>query len=115
VARTLITVPATAKAGEIIEIKALVQHPMETGYRRASDGAMLPRDLIGKFSCRFVARGNAATDAGELVFEASFHAAIAANPYLLFHFRAIGSGALIFLWEGDKRFVQRDTATITVA
>ena len=116
-ARTLITVPATAKAGDIIEIKALVQHPMETGYRRSSDGDMLPRDLIRTFTCRFVAGSNAASasDAGELVFAATFHAAVAANPYLSFNFRATSSGTLVFVWEGDKGFAQRDTAKLLVA
>ena len=119
-ARTLITVPATAKAGDIIEIKALVQHPMETGYRRSSDGDMLPRDLIRTFTCRFVAGPNAASaasaaEAGELVFAATFHAAVAANPYLSFNFRATSSGTLVFVWEGDKGFAQRDTANLLVA
>jgi sulfur-oxidizing protein SoxZ len=116
-ARTLITVPKAAKTGDIIEIKALVQHPMETGYRRSSDGDMLPRDLIRTFTCRCVAGayvGNAA-DAGELVFAATFHAAVAANPYLSFHFRAASSGTLIFAWEGDKGFAQRETANLLVA
>ena len=122
-ARTLITVPRTAKAGEIIDIKALVQHPMETGYRRSSEGDMLPRDLIRTFTCRFVAGASAATaasaasasNAGELVFAATFHAAVAANPYLSFNFRAASSGTLIFVWEGDKDFAQRETVSLIVA
>jgi len=116
-ARTLITVPRSAKTGEIIEIKALAQHPMETGYRRSSDGDMLRRDLIRKFTCRFVAGPSAANtgDVGELVFAATFHAAIAANPYLSFNFRAASSGTLVFLWEGDKDFAQRETANLLVA
>lgn len=116
-ARTLITVPRTAKAGEIIEIKALVQHPMETGYRRSSEGEMLPRDLIRTFTCRFVAGASAASasDAGDPVFAATFHAAVAANPYLSFNFRAASSGTLVFMWEGDKRFAQRETVSLIVA
>ncbi len=113
-ARTLITVPTTAKSGEIIEIKALVQHPMETGYRRSSDGDMLPRDLLRTFTCRFVA-GTGSTEAGELVFAATFHAAVAANPYLSFHFRAAATGTLIFVWEGDKGFAQRETTSLIVS
>ena len=115
-ARTLVTVARTAKVGEIIEIKVLVQHPMETGYRRSSDGDMLPRDLIRTFTCRFVAgSGNAeAANAGELVFAATFHAAVAANPYLSINFRAASSGTLVFAWEGDKGFAQSETARLMV-
>ena len=116
-ARTLITVPATAKAGEIIEIKALVQHPMETGYRRSSDGDMLPRDLIRTFTCHFVVGPTAASAAGasELVFAATFHAAVAANPYLSFDFRATASGTLLMVWNGDKGFAQRETVNLRVS
>lgn len=118
-ARTLITVPRTAKIGEIIEIKTLLQHPMETGYRRSSDGDMLPRDLIRRFTCRFVAAPGmtsaTGSNAGEAVFAATLHAAIAANPYLSFNFRATASGTLVFVWEGDKGFAQRETANLLVA
>mgnify|MGYP001423381771 CR=1 FL=1 len=116
-ANTLITVPRTARSGEIIEVRALVQHPMETGYRRSSDGDMLPRDLIRRFSCRFVAtaKDSVGKDAGELVFSATFYAAVAANPYLSFNLRAATSGTLEFLWEGDKGFVQREVANLSVA
>ena len=36
-ARALINVPQTAKRGEVIEIKALIAHPMETGYRAGAE------------------------------------------------------------------------------
>jgi sulfur-oxidizing protein SoxZ len=114
--RTLITVPKSAKRGEIIEIRALVQHPMETGYRRSSEGAMLPRDLIRTFSCRFLsAAPSAASNAGELVFGATLHAAIAANPYLSFNLRAEASGSLVFEWLGDNGFAYRETLALLVA
>jgi predicted AAA+ superfamily ATPase len=45
-ARALINVPPRAKVGDIIEIKTLVSHPMETGYRVGLGGEMIPRDII---------------------------------------------------------------------
>lgn len=104
-ARALITLPATAKRGELIEIRVLVSHPMETGYRRDADGAPLPRDLIRRFTCRYD---------GETVFSAELHAAIAANPYLAFHTVAVASGVLSFSWEGDHGFVHTETRTLGV-
>ena len=74
-ARTLIRVPATATRGEVIEIRTLIQHPMETGYRPDAAGRLLVRDIITRFTCHFDNR---------LVFEAMLHSAIAANPYLTF-------------------------------
>ena len=113
-ARALITVPASARRGEIIEIRALVQHPMETGYRRSSDGDLLPRDLIRRFVCRFV-DANKTADAGDLVFAATLHAAIAANPYLSFNLRAATSGTLVFTWDGDNGFSHREQVSLVVA
>lgn len=104
-ARTLINVPATAKRGEIIEIRTLVAHPMETGYRPGTDGQVLPRDIIRKFTCRYN---------GEVVFSADLFPAISANPYLAFHTVATESGTLSFTWEGDNGFAQTETAAITV-
>ena len=114
-ARALITIPHTARRGELIEIRALVQHPMETGYRRSSDGDLLPRDLIRRFECRFVNVGRAVeTDPGEIVFAATLHAAIAANPYLSFNLRALASGTLVFTWAGDNGFSHREQAALVV-
>ncbi len=113
-ARALITVPKTAKRGEIIEIRALVQHSMETGYRRSSEGNLLPRDLIRKFSCRFVDASKPG-HAGDIVFAATMHAAIAANPYLSFNLRAVSSGTLVFNWDGDNGFSHREQVALTVA
>lgn len=112
-ARALITVPKTAKAGEIIEIRALIQHSMETGYRRSSEGDLLPRDLIRNFSCRFVDAAKSG-EAGDIVFAATLHAAIAANPYLSFNLRALSSGTLVFNWDGDNGFSHREQVTLTV-
>ena len=105
-ARTLITIPTTAKRGEVIEIRTLINHAMETGYRRDADGQMLPRDLIRRFTCRYD---------GEIVFSAELHAAISANPYVAFHTVATQSGVLSFTWEGDNGFAQTDSRSIVVS
>lgn len=108
-ARTLINVPQTAKCGEVIEIRTLIAHPMETGYRPGSDGRLLPRDLIRRFSCT---HNDGASN--ELVFAAELFPAMAANPYIVFHTLVTGSGWLSFLWEGDNDFRQHETVAITV-
>jgi len=103
--RALITMPATAKRGDVIEIRTLIAHPMETGYRRGDDGHVLPRNLIRHFACRYD---------GEIVFSADLYPAVAANPLLVFSTRATVSGALTFMWEGDNGFAQTETALLTV-
>lgn len=108
-ARALITVPSSAKRNSVIEIRALIQHPMETGYRRSSDGAMLARDLIRRFTCRFEKGSHS-----ETIFSAKLFAAVAANPYLMFHTVASTSGVFVFNWEGDNGFAQTERAMLNV-
>jgi sulfur-oxidizing protein SoxZ len=104
-ARALIHMQATAKRGEVIEIRALIAHPMETGFRPGADGKVLARDIIRRFTCRYD---------GEQVFAADLFPAISANPYLSFHTVATASGTLAFRWEGDNGFVHTETAAIAV-
>ncbi len=104
-ARTLINAPKTAKRGEVIEIRATIGHPMETGFRPDESGKILPRNIIKKFSCRYN---------GELVFSAEMFSAVSANPYLAFHTRATESGTLTLTWEGDNGFSQTETISLSV-
>ena len=112
-ARTLITIPATARRDEIIEIRVLIQHPMETGYRRSSEGEMLARNLIRRFTCRFEEEGKSGN--GVAIFSAMLYAAVSANPFLTFHARATASGAFVFNWKGDDGFAQSERAAIKVS
>jgi sulfur-oxidizing protein SoxZ len=105
VGRALINVPARAKRGQVIEIKALVSHPMETGYRTGPDGNLVPRDIIRRFVCTYN---------GEEVFSAELFPAIAANPFLYFTTVATESGTLAFRWTDDHGHDQVETAKITV-
>lgn len=105
-ARALLRLPAIARAGEVIEVRATVQHPMETGYRVGSEGQPLARDLVRRVECRFE---------GEPVFAADLFPAVAANPYLAFSLRAAVSGTLSVTWQGDNGFVHTETARLLVA
>ncbi len=101
----MVKVPQRAKRGEIIEIKALVSHVMETGYRRTQEGATIPRDILRLFVCTYN---------GCEVFRAEIHPGIAANPYFAFTAVASESGAFDFQWSGDNGFAARESAPITV-
>ena len=104
-ASALINVPGRAKRGEVIEIKALISHPMETGYRRTQLGAKIPRDIIRLFVCAYN---------GTEVFRAELHPAIAANPFVVFSTVATESGTLSLSWTGDNGFAVTESATIVV-
>lgn len=102
--RTIVTAPSTARVGDIIEVRVLAQHPMETGYRVGADGQALPRDLLRRVECHFES---------ELVFAATLHAAIAANPFLAFSLRVPRTGSLRVTWRGDGGLLHAETVRIT--
>ncbi|RTL72704.1 MAG: thiosulfate oxidation carrier complex protein SoxZ [Hyphomicrobiales bacterium] len=103
---TRILVPKTAKKGEVIEIKTIINHHMETGFRRDDVGRVIPRDIITRFRCTF---------GGEVVFAMELFTGIAANPFIAFTTVATESGELAFEWEDQNGEVTRATATISVA
>jgi sulfur-oxidizing protein SoxZ len=104
-ARVLINLPSRAKRGEVIEIKTLIAHPMETGYRLDSTGAAIPRDIINRFVCTYN---------GEEVFGAELFPAIAANPFIAFSTVATESGELTFSWTDDHGQSWTEVRQITV-
>ena len=103
--RVVVNLPATAKRGEIIEIRTLAGHAMETGFRRTQLGELIPRDIVTRFACTYN---------GVEVFRADLHPAIAANPLIAFSTVAAESGTLEFRWTGDNGFAAVQTATISV-
>lgn len=108
--QALVTLPARIMRGEVITVRALVQHPMETGYRRDAGGTLLARDLVRRFAC-VLDDGRTRTP----VFSAEFHAAIAANPFVAFPLRADRDGVLECEWTGDRGFVHRERVVLKVS
>jgi sulfur-oxidizing protein SoxZ len=103
--RALINVPAKAKRGEVIAIKTLISHKMETGFRYSNIGEHIPRDIITDF---------VATYNGEEIFRAELHPAMAANPFITFHTIATESGTIEFKWTGDNGYAATEQVKITV-
>lgn len=104
-APALIRVPARARSGEIVEVSAMVAHPMETGYRTDAEGRRVPRHIVRSLSCRY--------DGAE-VFRAELFPAITANPYVAFSLRATRSGTVEFRWEDDRGAVITASAPLSV-
>lgn len=104
--RPRVRVPATAKAGEVIEIKTLISHEMESGQRRGGDGKPIPRDIIKGFRASF---------AGKEFFRADWHPSVSANPYQSFFFKATTPGAFEFVWTEDNGTEHKATAELKIA
>ncbi len=104
-ARVLINIPRQARAGEVLTLRTLIQHTMETGYRPDAAGLVVPRDILRRFTCTFE---------GEVMFEADFSPAVAANPFLSFTMVAARSGEITLRWQGDNGFDQTETRRLDV-
>jgi len=101
-----VKVPKKAAKGDIIEIKTLITHKMESGQRKDKKGNPIPRKILNKFTCTYN---------GEEIFSADWHPAISANPYMAFNAVATESGTLEFTWVDDDGSTYSKTAKITVA
>ena len=101
-----IQIPAKAKRGDIVEIRVLIQHPMETGYRRDDVGHLIKRNVINALTCRYN---------GVEVFRADLSSGVAANPYLQFYTVAEASGELEFTWIDDEGQQGSERQSIEVA
>jgi len=100
-----IRLPSTAKKGEIVEIKTLINHPMESGQRKDSAGNAIPRKIINKMTVSFN---------GKEIMSATLHPAISANPYISFFTKVDESGTFEFAWTDDDGSVVKETAEIKV-
>tara|TARA_R110002110_G_scaffold159229_1_gene356870 strand:- start:372 stop:695 length:324 start_codon:yes stop_codon:yes gene_type:complete len=85
-----ISIPDQASQGEVLEVKTLVSHPMESGFRRDGMGESIPRNILRRFTVEY---------AGETPFEIAFGPGVAANPFTAFFIRATVSGTVKFIWE----------------
>jgi sulfur-oxidizing protein SoxZ len=95
-----------AKQGELVEVKALVSHVMETGQRKDAQGNVIPRKILNKFTC---------TVNGKPVFAADFEPAVSANPYIQFKFKATESGPVVLTWTDDdgSTIIGEEAITVT--
>jgi sulfur-oxidizing protein SoxZ len=101
-----VVVPSVAAKGEVIQVKTIISHQMETGLRHDSQGQVIPRKIINRFICRY---------GGEVAFSVDLHEAISANPFIEFYLRTAESGRLEFIWEEDGGGVYRLEHELAVA
>lgn len=101
-----VQVPPSVKPGEPFQVRVLVQHPMETGFRRDMDGKAVPMNVVETIVCRL---------AGREVFRAELGTGMSANPYVAFHAVAEASGELVVEWRDDRGEQGRSSVAVRVA
>ena len=96
----------TPKQGEIVTVRTIVQHVMETGFRKDADGKTVPQKIINKFDC---------TLNGKPVVSWTLGTGVSANPYLEFRFKAEEAGELKMVWVDEDKSVIEAVEKITLS
>ena len=100
-----VRVPREASAGDVVSVRTLISHPMESGQRRDGDGNIIPRSIINRFTCDFN---------GQNVIDVTLEPAISTNPYFQFDATVPESGTFQFTWYDDDGSVYEDAHEIAV-
>jgi sulfur-oxidizing protein SoxZ len=103
--RGRVRVPERASRGEVVEVRAMVEHPMESGFRVDNMGRTIPRHIVQSFTCTY---------AGKEVFRVRLHPAVSTNPYFVFHLVATDTAELVFTWTDDQGGVATERALLEV-
>ena len=100
-----VKVPKSAAAGDVVTIKTLISHKMESGLRKDGDGNIIPRSIINRFTCEFN---------GTNVVDFEMHPAISTNPYFEFEAKIPEAGDMVFTWYDDDGDVYTTTKSVAV-
>ncbi|WP_294623056.1 thiosulfate oxidation carrier complex protein SoxZ [uncultured Roseovarius sp.] len=103
--RPRVKAPRSAEAGEVVVLKTLISHKMESGQRKDSDGNVIPRSIINRFTCEYN---------GAMVVDVEMHPAISTNPYFEFEATIPEAGDFKFTWYDDDGSVYEETKSVAV-
>ena len=98
--------PREASVGEVVSVRTLISHPMESGMRRNGDGEVIPRSIINRFVC---------TLNDEVVVDITLEPSISTNPYIQFEAKVTESGTFNFTWYDDDGSVYEESSDISVS
>ncbi|WP_371168851.1 thiosulfate oxidation carrier complex protein SoxZ [Aliiroseovarius sp. 2305UL8-7] len=101
-----VKVPKTASAGEVVTLKTLISHKMESGQRKDKEGNLIPRSIINRFTCELN---------GVSVLDVALEPAISTNPYFEFDAKVEETGEFKFTWYDDDGSVYETSKPITVS
>lgn len=101
-----VKVPDRIKPGDIIEVRAIIPHPMETGNRKDANGQIVPRNIINSYTAKF---------AGEVFFEGKFGPGISSNPSIVIQLKVPGPGDLELTWVDDQGATTVEKVTLNVS
>ena len=97
---------ATPKKGEVLRVRAQIEHIMESGLRHDAEGRIRPRNIVTRFEARL---GQA------LLMRWEPGISVSQNPYIEFTFVARESGELQMQWQDDAGQTVSASKSITIS
>ncbi len=88
-----VALPRRMSAGRPLEVRTLVNHPMETGLRETGDGERAPQALVESLSLYLD---------GEQAWQARFYTGTAANPYVRLKLQLPKPAAAAWVWRDQQ-------------
>ena len=85
--------PDNISSGQVVKVRMLIQHPMDTGYLQDFSGKLVPRNVIQWLTC---------TLGGQEVFRVETSSGVSANPYFEFFVRATQTAEFKIEWTDDN-------------
>ncbi|WP_417581503.1 thiosulfate oxidation carrier protein SoxY [Nitrincola sp.] len=86
-----VALPRSATPGEAAEIRTMINHPMETGFRDDGQGGTLAENLVESLEV---------SQAGEVLLTVGFHTGTSANPFVGFYLDQFSD--LSFTWTDQQ-------------
>jgi sulfur-oxidizing protein SoxZ len=94
----------TKLEGDVVLVRVLMSHPMETGLRKTPEGELIPAHFIQTVNVTYKER---------TVLSAQWGPAISRNPYMSFKFQGAAKGETIRIsWVDSNGDSRTDEATI---
>ena len=94
IGKIMIKVPSAIKKGDVIPVKAMVVHPMETGQRKDSKtGNLIPEHYINDVKVYY---------GSDMVTSMEWGIAVSTNPFITFYLRADKAAPLKVMYKDNK-------------
>lgn len=90
---------------DLVEVKLMIRHPMESGLRKDENGKIIPAHFIETLEVKCNER---------MVFDAYLGMAVSENPFLMFRFKGGAKGDwLEVTWKDNRGDSRTDKTTVT--
>ncbi len=98
-----VVVPASVERGSMIYVRALLAHPMDTGFFRTADGTPIPAYFVNDVTVTY---------GSERIAHFTWTSGISRDPFVTFPLTASREAPVTVVWKDNKGAVYQNTADV---